>query len=363
MHNNIKRITVSAFLVALGVIFSRLISIPIDLGGAYSFNLGLGMLPILLICVLYGPVYGSLGALCWDLLGAIIFPKGAFVVWFTLAAGVLGFITGAFFSKIETKQVHDEKLGYGPVWTVYHSAKPATMKRVFLAVLCGEFIYSVVLNTLLITLLYGVPVKVLLPPRIIENVIMVFVNSALILLLIKQLSPTGLIPAHLHKDKENKRKPEEVPQLLEEDGKNVSAQPEVISPSEPKLSDMLGLIGGHICNNNFAKAKSFYDEVLLQYKKSPESFTQNQRKELSEYRRILSENLPADLFIVVDEAFDVDAELEMLDAALANGETERAKTILSGLKKYFSENRSMFSESQKERLRSFNAALSKQDSE
>lgn len=172
MYKQIKRITICALLVALGVIFSRFLSIPFTIGGSYGINLGFGMLPILLLCVLYGPVYGSLGAVLWDLIGAILFPNGAFVVWFTLAAGVLGLIVGAFFSSNED----------------------VSPLRLAIAILCGQFAYSVFLNSTLISVLYGVPFMALLVPRLIENVIMVVINSILVYILVGIIKKANLLP-------------------------------------------------------------------------------------------------------------------------------------------------------------------------
>ncbi len=172
MYKEIKKIAISALLVALGVVFSRFLSIPLTIGGSYSLNIGFGLLPIIVLCVLYGPVYGTIGALAWDLIGALLFPQGAFVIWFTLAAGVFGFVTGMLFIK---------------------NARP-TIVRIAIATACGQLIYSVLLNSLLIHLLYSVPFMVLFVPRLIENAIMIVLNTALVSVLVLAIKKVNIMP-------------------------------------------------------------------------------------------------------------------------------------------------------------------------
>lgn len=172
MYKEIKKIAISALLVALGVVFSRFLSIPLSLGGSYSLNIGFGLLPIIVLCVLYGPVYGTIGAIAWDLIGALLFPQGAFVIWFTLASGVFGFVTGMFF---------------------INNARPS-IARIAVATACGQIIYSVLLNSFLISLLYNVPFMVLFVPRAIENAIMIVVNTLLVSILVFAIKKVNIMP-------------------------------------------------------------------------------------------------------------------------------------------------------------------------
>ena len=67
--SQIQRLTICAMLIALGVVLKGLLSVSVPAAftsfGVKSMNIGFGMLPILLLCVLYGPLYGMAGALAW----------------------------------------------------------------------------------------------------------------------------------------------------------------------------------------------------------------------------------------------------------------------------------------------------------
>lgn len=370
MQNNTKRITICALLIALGVLLSRLISIDVPLGGSYAFNIGFGMLPILLICVLYGPVYGGLGALLWDLVGAIIFPKGAFVVWFTLAAGVFGFVTGAFFSKIIREDVNTDEYGCGTRLTVYHSARLATTKRVIAAIACGQILYSIVLNTLILTLLYGIPLKALLIPRIAENAVMIFVNALLVKLLLQALSRTGIITDRLPSDKSVaeasnaltcKSKTYELKKPSSQTGEQATDKNDL--PYMKRPSDGIGIVGGYICNKNYEKAKTVYDMLMQEYRNNRDIFTEAQKQELSEYRAVLMEHLPQETFIVIEDVFDADCELSELSQLIADGDSDAAEDKMKSILTYFLNNRSMFTNDQKTILRNCRQELSKLKSE
>ena len=91
-HQKIVRLVVCAMLTALGVVLGGLLSIPAMPFGSYTLKIGFGVLPVIIAGVLYGPGYGAIvGALC-DLLQALIFPKGAYMPWFTVVGALFGLI-------------------------------------------------------------------------------------------------------------------------------------------------------------------------------------------------------------------------------------------------------------------------------
>lgn len=98
-HQKVMRLVVCAMLTALGVVLGGLLSIPAMPFGSYTLKIGFGVLPVIIAGVLYGPGYGAIvGALC-DLLQALIFPKGAYMPWFTVVGALFGLIPGLFFIK------------------------------------------------------------------------------------------------------------------------------------------------------------------------------------------------------------------------------------------------------------------------
>ncbi len=148
---NIKRLALSGLLVAAGVILSGALSIPAFPLGVYSIKIGFGMLPVILSGILLGPVYGGMVGGLTDLLQALLFPRGAYMPWFTVAAVFFGLIPGLYFIK---KQ------------------KP-TLLRLLLAVGSGQVFGSVVCNTLIMVFIYGLPLATILPLRIVNQAIMI----------------------------------------------------------------------------------------------------------------------------------------------------------------------------------------------
>ena len=84
VHSSILKLVVCGLLTALGVILGGLLSIPAMPFGSYTLKIGFGVLPVLLAGVLFGPVYGGIVGALTDLLQALLFPKGAYMPWFTL---------------------------------------------------------------------------------------------------------------------------------------------------------------------------------------------------------------------------------------------------------------------------------------
>ena len=99
VHSSILKLVVCGLLTALGVILGGLLSIPAMPFGSYTLKIGFGVLPVLLAGVLFGPVYGGIVGALTDLLQALLFPKGAYMPWFTLVGIFFGLIPGLFFMR------------------------------------------------------------------------------------------------------------------------------------------------------------------------------------------------------------------------------------------------------------------------
>ena len=168
-HQKVMRLVVCAMLTALGVVLGGLLSIPAMPFGSYTLKIGFGVLPVIIAGVLYGPGYGAIvGALC-DLLQALIFPKGAYMPWFTVVGALFGLIPGLFFIKRQTP----------------------TFLRILLAVAVGQIVGSVICNTLLVIWLYGSPWQIVYA-RIINQAVMIPLYSALVYLCIKVIAKTKM---------------------------------------------------------------------------------------------------------------------------------------------------------------------------
>ena len=146
-----RKVTICALLAALGSVLGILsIPLPAVSAAGYSLKVGITVLPVIMAGVLYGPVYGGIVGAVVDFLPALLFPKGPLVPWFTLIGALFGVIPGLFF---------------------LHGQKP-TIKRLFTAILTGQFLCSVVLNTLLLMWLYGLPYQIVYV-RLLNQAIMV----------------------------------------------------------------------------------------------------------------------------------------------------------------------------------------------
>ena len=89
MRHNTKKLIVSALLIALDVILSRLLAINTPV-----MKIGLGFAAVALCALLYGPWWAAVVAALADILGSTLFPTGAYFPGFTLTAACTGAIFG-----------------------------------------------------------------------------------------------------------------------------------------------------------------------------------------------------------------------------------------------------------------------------
>ena len=122
---SLVKLAVLALLTALSVVLSRFLSIQTPVT-----KIGFSFLPIAFAGVLFGPVGGALAGGLADLIGALLFPIGAYFPGYTLTAALTGAI-------------------YGFAW---HQKR--TPLRVIVAVLIKQLVCSLLLNTLWTSILY-----------------------------------------------------------------------------------------------------------------------------------------------------------------------------------------------------------------
>ena len=90
--NMTKRLCVIAVLIAMQIVLGRIAAINV---GSY-LKISFGFIPIAVCGILCGPFWTLLMASVCDILGALLFPTGAFYWGFTLVAAVGGLIYGLF---------------------------------------------------------------------------------------------------------------------------------------------------------------------------------------------------------------------------------------------------------------------------
>jgi len=156
-----RRLIYCALLIALQTALNSLAAIPLG----STIRITFGYLAVAVNAVLLGPFPAMAGAMVADLLGCIIRPMGPFFPGFTLSAGLGGLIYGLAFYRRNVN-----------IW------------RVLAAKLMIDVCINVVLNTLWLKILYGNAFFVLLPSRLIKNLIQYPIDVLLLLPVVRWCS-------------------------------------------------------------------------------------------------------------------------------------------------------------------------------
>lgn len=146
-----RTLVILALLTAIEIVLSRFLSL-----SAWNMKIGFSFIPIVAAAVLYGPIAAGVVAALGDFIGAILFPIGAYFPGFTLTAFLTGCVFGLFLHK---KQGWPQSIA---------------------AVGINQFILSLFLNTLWISILYGSPYAPLLAARVVQCAILTVVQLACI---------------------------------------------------------------------------------------------------------------------------------------------------------------------------------------
>lgn len=152
------KLVLMAMLAATQIVLSRFLSINL-----WNLKIGFSFVPIAVAGMLLGPISAGLTGAVADLVGATLFPSGAFFPGFTLTAFLTAF-------------------GYG-----FFLQKKQDLPNILAAVLFSEIIGSILLNTLWISILYGTPFIALLPARITQAVGMGIVEVIVLRLLANEV--------------------------------------------------------------------------------------------------------------------------------------------------------------------------------
>jgi ECF transporter S component (folate family) len=149
---NIKKIAILGLMIAIEVVLERVLSIKTDV-----VKIGFGFIPVVLVALLYGPVYAGVTAAMADFIGVMLFPTGVYFPGFTLSAFIAGMIFGLLLYKKEKK-----------LW------------RVISAALIHGLIVTLALGTLWLSILMSKGALVILPSRLLQFAILVPLQVILI---------------------------------------------------------------------------------------------------------------------------------------------------------------------------------------
>lgn len=147
-----KIIVFTGLFIALNVVLDRFLSIQTDI-----VRISLGFLPIALTGYLFGPVAGGLAGALSDIVGMIVFPKGAYFPGFTLT----GLIGGAAYGLILNK-------------------KPVSILRVTAVVLAVAAVCDLGLNTFWLYIITGKAAFAIFVPRLVKTAIMIPIQVFLV---------------------------------------------------------------------------------------------------------------------------------------------------------------------------------------
>ena len=154
-----QKLCVLAVLCAMQVVLSRIAAINV---GNY-LKISFGFIPIAVCGILAGPLWAALVATAADVIGALLFPTGAFFPGYTVVATVGGLRYGLFLYRSQS------------------------FPRILGAVAVHQLVLSLLLNTLWISLLYGSPFVPLLVSRLPQCAILAAVQLVVIPLIARLL--------------------------------------------------------------------------------------------------------------------------------------------------------------------------------
>lgn len=149
-----------ALLTAMQVVLSRFLSFAV-----WNMKIGFAFVPVVLAGMLFGPLAGALVGGLSDLVGAILFPIGAYFPGFTLTAALMGAVFGWL---LNTKQ---------------------SFPRICAAVAINQLVLGLIVNSFWISMLYGSPYVALLGSRLLQYAILVPVQIVVIWVLAKAMKP------------------------------------------------------------------------------------------------------------------------------------------------------------------------------
>lgn len=156
----VSTLTMSSLMIALSLVLTYFTIVPNEF-----IKIGFSSLPIALVGMLYGPVVGGLVAGVKDLIGYLLRPTGPFFPGFTFNEILAGVFYGMFLYR-----------------------RKVSLGNVILAKVSVTLIVNLFFASLWITVLYGKALAVILPMRIIKNVIMFPIEVMLLFVLVKFFS-------------------------------------------------------------------------------------------------------------------------------------------------------------------------------
>lgn len=174
---NVTNLTIMAMLMALAIVLG-FFSVQVT----ESLKIGFSFIPNMLVGLLFGPTATGIFGGVADILKYLIKPTGPFFPGFTISSIIGGIIYGLVLYR-----------------------KPIRYTRVLVANILVTIFVNMILNTYWLTLLYGNGFFVILPARIVKELIMLPITSILFFSIAKTLNTTVLKRTHFNFNKPEKK--------------------------------------------------------------------------------------------------------------------------------------------------------------
>lgn len=163
---DVRSLALAGILIAIGVVLTFLrVFITQSLAISFAF------LPLATGSMLFGPLMGGAIGMLTDLVGYAVRPAGPFFPGFTLSACLTGIIYGIMLYR-----------------------KPLHPVRVFLAGVLNTLVVNLLLNSLWLSILYGNAFIVLLSGRLLKNLLLLPVETAMLYLILRTAARLRIRP-------------------------------------------------------------------------------------------------------------------------------------------------------------------------
>lgn len=151
-------ITICALMAGIAIVFGYMATIEI---GPF-IKIGFSEIPNRIVEFLFGPVIGGIFGGTLDIFKFIVKPTGIFFPGFTINSILSGIIYGIFLYK-----------------------KPVKLYRIVITEFLVKAIVNCGLNTLWLSILYGKAFVVILPVRVIKNLVMWPIDSIILIVILR----------------------------------------------------------------------------------------------------------------------------------------------------------------------------------
>ena len=161
-----KKIALLAILTAMGVVLGRFIPMVNLLTSKYEFS----FVAVMLAASLTGPVGGALVGGMIDLIGALLFPTGAYFPGFTVTAALTGLVWGLLLYK------------------------ECNLPRILVAVLSTQTVFSLIVNTFFIAQFFSPKgFTVLLASRAVQATVMAVLQIVFAVIFLQKINLKKLL--------------------------------------------------------------------------------------------------------------------------------------------------------------------------